>query len=203
MKSLFCNQRGTIHVSLILIGLIISTLLTTLIYIMLNNIIIINSNNDNNKAGYLSESILDISIGEIVELSDEVVEQYLFDLYMYKLEYIENANIDKPPALYKPPSLNNYLQQKLIPNINVLSGVKNNPFPEYIEDHHYKLDIEYSIIKGEVEILATGGYKRARKFIRAKLILPAIINDGYDEYNLPKIKVSPMKTIQIYQTIGM
>ncbi|QUH20683.1 hypothetical protein [Alkaliphilus sp. B6464] len=202
MRSLLNNQNGIIYVSIIFIALIIFVILTSLVYIMSTNIEVINSNNDSYRANYISESILELKIMQIMELSDRVIIEYLLDLQKYKKEYIKDIN-NNPSVKYDPPKFSIYVEQKIIPNIKKLGSNENNPFEEYEDDHYYKIDIEYDSGEKVINITSTGIYNRARRFIKAKLELPKIIENGFDEYNLPKVSILPVSIVEYYQTIGL
>lgn len=202
MRSLLNNQNGIIYVSIIFISLTILVILTSLVYIMSTNIEVINSNNDNYRANYISESILELKIMQIMELSDEIIMEYLLDLQNYKKEYLKDININSSTK-YDPPKFSIYVQQKIILNIKDLGGNKSNPFEEYENDHYYKIDIEYDSNEKVINITSIGRYNRARRFIKAKLELPKIIDNGFDEYNLPKVSILPVNIVEYYQTIGL
>lgn len=169
---------------------------------MSTNIEVINSNNDNYRANYISESILELKIMQIMELSDEIIMEYLLDLQNYKKEYLKDINSNSSTK-YDPPKFSIYVEQKIIPNIKNLGGNKSNPFEEYENDHYYKIDIEYDSNEKIINITSIGRYNRARRFIKAKLELPKIIDNGFDEYNLPKVSILPVNIVEYYQTIGL
>lgn len=201
MKALLYNKKGTIYVSVIFISLIIFVLLTSLMYMSVNNNMVVNSNNDNSRAGYIVESILELKIMEIMELSDEVINDYLFDLQTYKIKYIETNN--NSPTPYNPPNFLNYIEQNMIPNIEKLSESENNLFEEYKAAHYFKVDIKCDPNEEFIDITSIGKYNQARKFINVKLELPKIIDNGIDEYKLPRIAIYPMNVVEYYQTFGL
>lgn len=201
MKALLCNKKGTIYVSVIFISLIIFIVLGSLFNILVNNIRIINSNNDNYRAGYIAESILELKIANIMELSHEVINKYLLDLQTYKIEYIEKTK-EIPHIPYNPPNFANYIRLGIILDIKTLSETTDNPFEEYKDNHYYKIDIKSDSNEEFINITATGRYNKARKFINVKLELPKIIENGFDEHSLPRIAIYPMNIVEYYQTVG-
>jgi len=199
MKDSINNQKGIICVSIIFISLITFVLLSSLTYALINNIESVNSNNDNYRANYISESILEVKIVEIMKFSDVVINEYLLDLQRYKIEYLKgDQDIE-----YDPPKFSNYATHKIIPYIKKIGGSENSSFKEYEKDHYYKIDINYDSIKKVVNITSLGRYKRARKFINANLELPKVIDNGFDEYNLPKVSILPINIVEYYHTIGL
>jgi len=200
MRDSVNNQKGIVCVSIIFISLIIFVMLTSMVYAMMNNIETVTSNNDSYRANYISESILELKITEVMELSDEIIMEYLLDLQSYKVEYLKNID---PSIKYDPPNFSIYVAQKIIPNIKKIGGSKNNPFEEYENDHYYKIDIDYDSSEKVVNITSMGRYNRARRFIKVKLELPKVIDNGFDEYNLPKVSILPINIVEYYHTIGL
>jgi len=199
MKDSINNQKGIICVSIIFISLITFVLLSSLTYALINNIESVNSNNDNYRANYISESILEVKIVEIMKFSDVVINEYLLDLQRYKIEFLKGDQDTE----YNPPKFSNYATQKIIPYIKKIGGSENSSFKEYEHDHYYKIDVNYDSIKKVVNITSLGRYKRARKFINANLELPKVIDNGFDEYNLPKVSILPINIVEYYHTIGL
>lgn len=200
MKKLIANQRGIVYLSIVYISLIILTILMSLLYLISNNIASVISNADNYRANYITESILELKIAEINELSEEVIMEYLLDLKQYKSRYIELSEDEY--SSYNPPKFSTYIRQKIIPNAKKISGTINNPFEEYDDNHYFKINVEYDNDDDLINIKAEGSYRRARTFIRAKLELPKSIEYGIDEYNLPKIKILSINIVQYYQVLG-
>lgn len=196
------NQRGMISVSIILISLIIFVILTSLAYSITNSIEAVISSNDNYRANYISESILELKIMEIMSLSDEVIMKYLLDLQKYKLNYIKDIENDLIIE-YEPPNFSTYIQKNFIPKIKKLGNSKSNPFEEYDNDHYYEIEIVYDSNEKVINITSMGRYNRARRFIKAKLDIPKAVDYGIDEYNLPKVNILPVDIVEYYRTIGL
>ena len=201
MKNFIYNKKGVVYVNVIFILLIVSVLSISLLNILASNNIAINSNNDNYRAGYIIESILELKINEIMELCDQTICNYQADLqtYNYNIEYIKNVNND---ILCSPPDFHDYIKN-LVPDIEGLSKLANNPFEEYKEKHCYEVDIKCDLDKNCINIISRGEYNRARKFINVELELPIIVDNGTDENGLPKVIISPARVVKYYQTFGL
>lgn len=197
----FRSQKGIASVSIIFISLIIFTILASLLNLFRDNILRVYSYKDHYRANYISESILDLTIVEIEGLSHKAIKDYLLDLKSYKEEYLQQIH-ENPGSLYNPPNFSAYITQNLIPEIRKLGYSKSNPFAEYEEKHSYKVEIEYNSKEKLIHITATGVYNRARRFIKATLELPQVMDSGLDEYNLPKVSISPVNIVEYYQTFG-
>ncbi len=202
MRNLVKNQSGLVYVGVIYISLIIITILASLLHLMNNNIIADTSNSYNYKANYIAESLLELNIMEINEISDKVIKEYLTDLKGYKSEYIRLVQND-PSVIYDPPLFSKYISQSFIPIIKQLSGTTNRPFEEYEDNHYFKIDIKYDSIYNVINIKAEGSYQRARVFINVKLDPPQSVDVGFDEYNLPQIRISSIDIIEYYQSFGI
>ncbi len=202
MKDLVKSEKGIVYISVILISLIIFVILTSLVYLINNNIRAVISNNDNYKANYIVESNLDLKIMEITEISDKCINEYLLDLRNYKIKYIEERQKDASLP-YDPPRFSTYINDIVIPDVENLSGTIYDPFEEYKDKHSFHADIKYNYSNKVVDITAVGTYRRARVFINVKLELPKAIENGVDEYNLPKINILPVNIIEYYQTFGV
>ncbi|MCK9268225.1 MAG: hypothetical protein M0P14_05900, partial [Alkaliphilus sp.] len=98
-----------------------------------------------------------------------------------------------------PPIFYNYIADS-VSDMEDLSESVNNPFEEYEKEHHYKIVIKCDLDKNLVDITSVGGYRQARKFIKVRLELPAIIDEGIDEYGLSTMIISPARVVQYYQT---
>ncbi len=190
------NDRGLICVSVIFILSIILVLPVSLIHMLVSNSMAINSNNDNYRAGYIVESALELKIEEIIELCGLTTNNYLADLQAYNTGCI--VGIDGH-ILCCPPVFYNYIADS-VSDIENLSESADNPFEEYEKEHHYKVIIECDLDNNLIDIISVGEYRQARKFIKVRLELPAITDEGIDEYGLPAIAISPAKVIQYYQT---
>lgn len=196
MRIFMNNDRGLIYVSVIFILLIILMLSASLMHMLISNSMAINSNNDNYRAGYIVESVLELKIEEIIELCDLITNNYMSDLQAYDMGYI--VGIDGH-ILCCPPIFYNYIANS-VSNIESLSESADNPFEEYEKEHHYKIIIKCDLDKNCIDVTSVGEYRQARKFIKVRLELPAIEEEGIDEYGLSTIAISPAKVIQYYQT---
>lgn len=196
MRIFMNNDRGLIYVSVIFILLIILMLSASLMHMLISNSMAINSNNDNYRAGYIVESVLELKIEEIIELCDLIINNYMSDLQAYDMGYI--VGIDGH-ILCCPPIFYNYIANS-VSDIESLSESADNPFEEYEKEHHYKIIIKCDLDKNHIDIISVGEYRQARKFIKVRLELPAIIDEGMDEYGLHTTIISPAKVIQYYQT---
>lgn len=190
------NDRGLIYIGVIFILSIILVLSTSLINMLISNSMAINSNNDNYRAGYIVESALELKIEEIIELCDWIANNYLADLQAYNMGCI--VGIDGH-ILCCSPIFYNYIADS-VSDIEDLSESADNPFEEYEREHHYKIVIKCDLDKNLIDITSVGEYRQARKFIKVRLELPAITDEGIDEYGLSTIDISPAKVIQYYQT---
>ena len=190
------NDRGLICVSVIFILSIILVLPVSLIHMLVSNSMAINSNNDNYRAGYIVESVLELKIEEIIELCDLVINNYMSDLQTCDMGCIVGTD---GYILCCPPIFYNYIANS-VSDIESLSESVDNPFEEYEKEHHYKIIIKCDLDKNLVDITSVGGYRQARKFIKVRLELPVVTEEGIDEYGLPIMAISPAKVIQYYQT---
>ena len=196
MRIFMNNDRGLIYVSVIFILLIILMLSASLVHMLVSNSMAVNSNNDNYRAGYIVESALELKIEEIIGLCGQVTNNYLSDLQAYNMGCI--AGLDGH-IFCGPPIFYNYIADS-VSDMEDLSESVNNPFEEYEKEHHYKIVIKCDLDKNLVDITSVGGYRQARKFIKVRLELPVIIDEGIDEYGLSTMIISPARVVQYYQT---
>lgn len=202
MKNPIKGSKGIISIHVFFIALMMFVILTSLLYMMTNQLKIQMSNNDSYRANYLAESIVELKLAEILQLSEEVIKKYRIDLYRYKVEYLLliYQGFDKR---YNPPVFADYVKRELLPQIKELSSSENNPFEDYLEDHHYKIKIQYDTRQNVIMMEAMGRYKRARRFIYVKLSLPQSMDNGLDEYDLPRISIISPHIVGYYRTIGL
>lgn len=202
MKNSMKASKGMISIHVFFIALMMFVILTSLLYTMTNHIHIRVSNNDSHRANYLAESIVELKLAEILQLSEEVIEAYRIDLYRYKSEHLLSIR-DGFDKKYNPPTFVDYVKREFLPQIKELSSSENNPFEDYLEDHHYRIKIQHDTGQNVIMIEAMGRYNRARRFIHVKLALPQAMDNGLDEYDLPRISITSPNILGYYRAIGL
>lgn len=200
MRDYFRNSKGSIAISLFIIGMLLVMLGISSMIVYLNDYYSILSNTDAVNADYLAEMAIEIGLYDVLETLDAIILLYLEDLKEAKLHYIRSLEENQlTEESYYQPIFENYIKSFFIDKLDNFNKELNNPLEGYLHNHSYKLIVEHNEIKDIIIIKSQGFYNRSRKQIVIEGKNPYILNDGYDQYGLPKVKIHPFEIISYYQ----
>jgi hypothetical protein len=200
----YLTHKGSIIINSFMISIILLMMIITTLTICLNEFYIVKSNENSIKAYYLAESGIHETISKINNVLNELIEEYLIKVKEDKRTYIQKGMLQKNENPYKPLSLDQDLQNYFSSQSSLFNKTITNKEKlfSYHDPYSYTIKTTYTPQDNTIDILSTGLYRGTKKFIHVHLLLPHIENDGVDMYNLPKIKILPLKVESYYQVFG-
>lgn len=198
------TNKGSIIINSFMISILLLMIIITTLTICVNEFYIVKSNENSIKAYYLAESGINETISKINNELNKVIGRYLMKLKEDKMKYIQKIISEKNEKPYRPLSLDQDLQNYLSSQLSLFNETitnKEKPF-SYTDHYSYTIKTSYSFQENTIDILSTGVYNSTKKIIHVYLLLPHIENDGVDMYDLPKIKVLPLRIERYYQVFG-
>lgn len=202
MKAFIKSSKGSIMMSCFLIGMLLMLVALSSLTLSMNDHQKTLSNSDAVKANYLAEMGIEIAVNNIEESVDAIIDTYLEKLKKNKLEYLKSIyDGESTDIQYQPPSFNIFIKQSFIHQLNTFNTSRTNPIADYGHNHSYSVKVEYNNTGEVVVIKSLGIYNNARKQIIVEGKNPYPIDDGYDMYGLPKIRIQPFEISAYYHTI--